>query len=213
MRKAIVSMGTGAQHHLLRLARTTVGPYARRHGYDLHLHTEVLDATRPAPWSKVVALQRLQERYELLLWLDADLMVVDPRGDVADDMAPGAVMGLVEHRLLDGAVMPNTGVWVLRTGPDCARLLEEVWAQEDLVGHRWWENAAVCRLLGYDLEPLRRGPATPWRERTTLLDPRWNVTHDAPAPGPHRIRHYPGYKVRTRAAFMLRDLAVSRVRR
>ena len=213
VRKAIVSLGAGPQERLLRLARTTMAPYARRHGYDLHLHTEVVDRSRPAPWSKVALLRRLQDDYDVLLWLDADLMVVDPARDVAGELAPGAVMGLVEHHLRDGGVMPNTGVWLLRTGDACARLLDEVWAQEDLVEHRWWENAAVCRLLGYDLEPLRRGPSTPWRERTTMLDPRWNVTRDAPAPRPHRIRHYPGFKVRTRAAFMLRDLAVTRLRR
>jgi hypothetical protein len=210
VRKAIVSMGTGPQRRLLRLARTTVGPYARRHGYDLHLHEEVLDPSRPAPWSKVVALERLQDRYDLLLWLDADLMVVDPRRDLEAELPADRAMGLVEHRLRDGSVMPNTGVWALRTGATTAAFLREVWAQEDLVAHRWWENAAVCRLLGYELEPLRAGPSTPWREQTAFLDPRWNVTHDAPAPPPHRIRHYPGYKLPTRAAFMLRDLAVSR---
>ncbi len=210
MRKALVSLGTGPQARLLRLARTTFAPYARRHGYDLHLQTEVLDPSRPAPWSKVVALQRLQERYDVLVWLDADLMVVDGRRDLAADLGEGAVLGLVEHRLRDGGVMPNSGVMALRTGPDCAAFLQAVWDQEDLVDHRWWENAAICRLLGYELEPQRRGPPTPWRERTTLLDPRWNVTHDAPAPRPHRIRHYPGYKLRTRAAFMLRDRLVAR---
>ncbi len=212
MTRAIVSMGTGPQVALLRLARTTFAPYARRHGYALHLHTRVLDPGRPAPWSKVVALRRLLERYDELVWLDADTMVVDRSRDLAAELPADRMMGLVEHRLRDGSVMPNTGVWVLRAGDETAAFLDEVWAQEDLVGHRWWENAAVCRLLGYELEPLRAGPSTAWRERTAFLDPRWNVTHDAPAPRPHRIRHYPGYKVPTRAAFMLRDLAVARRR-
>ena len=37
----------------------------------------------------------------------------------------------------------------------------------------------------------------------------WNAIPDAPAPKP-RIRHYPGYSPKTRAAFMLRDLVLRR---
>jgi hypothetical protein len=212
MRKALVSLGAGPQARLLRLASTTLRPYARRHTYDLHLHTTVIDGSRPAPWSKIVALQRLQERYDVLLWLDADVMIVDQRRDIAAELRDGTFMGLVEHHRRDGTTLPNSGVWLLRTGEECAAFLQAAWEQDDLVDHRWWENAAVARLLGYELDPPAPGPPTAWRERTTFLDPRWNAIHDAPARRPY-IRHYPGYKLRTRAAFMLRDLAVSRLRR
>jgi hypothetical protein len=211
VRKAIVSLGAGPQARLLRLASLTIRPYARRHGYELHLHTESLDPTRPAAWSKIVALQRLQESYDLLLWLDADLMVVDGRVDIATEIEDGRFLYLVEHLTKDGR-MPNSGVMLLRTGPDCARFLDQVWAQEDLIEHTWWENSAICRLLGYELDPPRPAFTTAWRERTKLLSGRWNSIHDAPAPRP-RIRHYPGYSLKTRAAFMARDLTEAAVRR
>lgn len=211
MRKAIVSLGTGRQERLLRLARTTFGPYARRHGYDLHLHTHVLAPERPPPWSKIVALQRLQDRYDVLLWLDADLMVVDGRQDLADETDDAHFLHLVEHETREGRI-PNTGVMLLRTGDECATFLDDVWAQEDLVDHTWWENAAILRLLGYELDPPRPGLPSRWRERTGFLSGRWNSIPDAPAAGA-RIRHYPGYKVSTRAAFMARDLVVASARR
>jgi hypothetical protein len=201
VRKAIVSLGAGPQSRLLRLARTTFGPYARRHGYDLHLHTEVLAPERPPPWSKIVALERLQDRYDLLLWLDADLMIVDGRVDLAGEADPDHFLYLVEHETKDGR-MPNSGVMLLRTGDECREFLAEVWAQEDLVDHRWWENAAIVRLL----EDER------WSRRTKLLPGSWNSIPDAPAPHP-RIKHYPGYKLRTRGAFMTRDLALVWARR
>jgi hypothetical protein len=212
VRKAIVSLATGDQRPLLRLARTSVAPYARRHGYDLLVSTRLLAPERPPAWSKVRALQALQERYDLLVWLDADLMVVDPREDLAAELDGDrdAFMALVEHDTPEGRV-PNSGVLVLRTGERCGAFLQAVWDQEDLVHHRWWENAAICRLLGYGLDPVRRGPSTPWREATRFLDPRWNAIPDAPAAAP-RIRHYPGYKVRTRALLMARDLPVALAR-
>lgn len=211
MRKAIVSLGAGPQERLLRLARRSVEPYAERHGYDLHLHTEVLDGVRPAPWSKIVALRELQDDYDLLLWLDADLVIVDGRRDIAGELVDGRFLHLVEHRTREGA-MPNSGVALLRTGADCREFLDLVWDQQDLIDHRWWENAAICRLLGYELDPPRPGPPTRWRERTALISGHWNSIRDAPA-APARIRHYPGYSLRTRAAFMARDSAVAAVRR
>lgn len=209
MRKALVSLGAGPQTRLLKLAARTMRPYAERHGYDLHLHTEPLDTTRPAPWSKIVALQRLQDDYDALLWLDADLMVVDGRRDVLEDLPGDRFQALVEHARPDGSAMPNSGVWLLRTGAECRAFLDEVWEQEDLVEHQWWENAAILRLLGYSLDPPQAGPPTRWRDGTWFLDPRWNSIRDAPAAQPY-IRHYPGYKLRTRTAFMLRDLITAR---
>ena len=154
-RKAIVSLGAGPQERLLGLAARSFRPYAKRHGYDLHLHTEGVDDSRPLPWSKVRLLQRLQDDYDLLLWLDADLVIVDQRVDLAAELDPARFLGLVEHEV-GGGRFPNSGVMALQTGPACRAFLEDVWAQEDLVDHQWWENAAICRLLGYELEPVVR---------------------------------------------------------
>jgi hypothetical protein len=204
MRKVIVSLGTGPQARLLALASRSFRRYAARHGYELELRTEILDPTRPAPWSKVVLLRELAREYELLLWLDADLVVVDDSTDIADELEDGRFLYLVEHHTKEGR-MPNSGVMMLRGGESTIAFLADVYAQEDLVGHRWWENAAICRLLGYELDPI--GPGTPTallRESTKLISPRWNSIPDAPAPHP-RIRHYPGYSLKARAVLMARD--------
>lgn len=206
-----MSVGIGPQARLLRLARSTFAPFARRHGYDLHLHDQPLDGTRPAPWSKVVALERLQDDYDLLLWLDADLMIVDGRDDIAGELEEGRFLYLVEHSTEDWR-MPNSGVMLLRTGDECSRFLSELWAQEDLIEHTWWENAAICRMLGYELDPPRPAEETAWLARTKFISGRWNSIPDARSRRA-RVRHYPGYSIRTRAAFMTRDLVTSAVRR
>jgi hypothetical protein len=212
MRKAIASIGTGPQQGLLRMASRSFRPYAARHGYDLHLHAEPLVQCRPVPWSKVELLRRLNERYDVLVWLDADLVVVDGRRDIAEDLPRDRLMGLVEHETPEGR-MPNSGVLVLRCGDEAERFLADVWAQEDLIAHKWWENAAICRLLGYGLDPVGPGEPTPLlRDRTTFLDPRWNSIPNAPASRPF-IRHFPGYVPRTRGVLMAASLAEMAVRR
>jgi len=202
--KAIASIGTGPHERLLRLAARSFAPFADRHGYDLELRTELLDPSRPAAWSKIPLMRGLLEQYEIVLWLDSDLIIVDNRDDLP---APG-FMALVEHTTKEGQ-MPNSGVWALRAGDEARSFLDAIWEQDDLVGHRWWENAAICRLLGYSLDPVRPRRRTRWLDRTTFLDPRWNSIPDAAAERP-RIRHYPGYSTKVRAAFMARDLLLRR---
>lgn len=209
MRKAIVSLGSDPQSRLLALAAHSFRPYAARHGYNLELRTEIVDPSRPAPWSKVVLLRSLAESYDLLLWLDADLVIVDRSLDIASELEEGRFLYLAEHATREGR-MPNSGVMLMRGGKETVDFLDDVYAQEDLINHRWWENAAICRLLGYQLDPVGPGEPTPLlSDHTKLISARWNSIRDAPAPRPY-IRHYPGYSLKVRAAFMTRDLLLRR---
>lgn len=204
MRKVIASLGTGPQSRLLALASRSFRRFAARHDYSLELATETLDAMRPPPWSKIVLLRRLAAEFDLVLWLDADLVIVDTTVDITEDLREDRFLYLVEHETKEGR-MPNSGVMLLRGGERTIDFLDSVYAQEDLIEHRWWENAAICRLLGYELDPI--GPGAPTEllsKHTRFISPRWNSIPDAPAPRP-RIRHYPGYSLKVRAALMARD--------
>jgi hypothetical protein len=209
LRKTIVSLGVGPQARLLALAARSFKPYARRHGYELRLHTELVDPSRPAPWSKIVLLRELAADYDVLLWLDADLVIVDNSTDITCELENGRFLYMVEHQTKAGR-MPNSGVMLLRGGAATADFLDDVYEQDDLIDHQWWENAAICRLLGYRLDPP--GPAAPTpllTDHTKFISPRWNSIPDSRARDP-RIRHYPGYSLKVRGAFMTRDLLLRR---
>ncbi len=205
MSRVIVSLGIGRQRHLLRISSRSFRRYARRHGYELQLHTRTLDETRPPPWSKVVLLRELARRHELVVWLDADLVIVDEAVDIASELEPGRFLYMVEHHTEEGR-MPNSGVMLLRGGEQTIAFLDDVYAQEDLIDHRWWENAAICRLLGYQLDPTVEltSPTPLLTEHTKFILPRWNSIPDSPASDP-LIRHYPGYSLKARAVLMTRD--------
>jgi glycosyl transferase family (putative galactosyltransferase) len=210
-RKALCSIGTGPQARLLRLARRSFEPYARRHGYELQLLTEPYEHTRPVPWSKVALIRDLLPRYDVILWLDADVVIVDPYEDIAARREPDRFLALVEHHY-DGQRFPNTGVLLFGAGAEAAAFLDELWAADDYAEHRWWENAAVLDLLGYDVERPNPVRQSAWRDRTQFLPNEWNSTVHDPASHP-RFRHYPGYSVARRSALMARDLVRSRATR
>lgn len=157
-RKAICSIGSGPHAELLALSRPTFAAYAERHGYEL-ITTDVAPADRPPAWAKVPLVRELLGSFDVVVWLDADALVVDPDADIAAELQPGNHFGLVQHRL-NGALRPNTGVMVLRAGPRASALLEHVWRARRYIRHPWWENAAVVDALGYDLPAsLRPGVA------------------------------------------------------
>jgi hypothetical protein len=192
----LCSLGTGKQRKLLRLAAVTFRRYAKRHGYQLDLREQALDEERPPAWSKVALIRRLLDQHELVLWLDADTVVVRGDRDIADELPGDRFMAMVQHTVA-GKANPNTGVMVIRAGDEARRFFAEVWDQTQYLNHRWWEQAAVMNLLGYDPETGERARESDWHDRIHWLGNEWNSIRDDPAPRP-RIRHWPGFTVTRR---------------
>jgi hypothetical protein len=126
--------------------------------------------------------------------------------DLASELRFGRQLYLVEHsHPPTGEVTANAGVLMLRAGRWAERFLAAVWAQADLIEHRWWDNAAVMRLLGYriDPQPACRERRTRWRVGVRFLDVAWNsVPHWHPSPVP-RIVHFAGLPLEERREQML----------
>ncbi|CAB4899675.1 unannotated protein [freshwater metagenome] len=147
---------------------------------------------RPASWGKVVLLRELLEKYDQVVWVDSDAVIVDPTADIFDGVSRGRHLHLVVHRYLDLEV-PNLGVMVMKSSWWSKRFLERIWSCEKYVEHKWWENAAALELLGYDVSAPRRST----RHRTMdgrfvgELDLSWNSIPIQPSAHP-RLRHFPG---------------------
>jgi hypothetical protein len=203
MRKALCSIGAGPHEALLAVSEPTFRDYAARHGYEVITSTAA-DPARPPAWAKVPLLRATLDDFDVVLWIDADAVIVDPREDIAAELAPQAQLGLVRH-----GDVPNTGVMVWRSGEFARSLLEATWANTRFLHHPWWENAALLDALGYDvprfsrLERIRRRPRRPPPDVAALqfLPPEWNWSYLARVENP-RIVHCVGVPVEQR----LRDM-------
>src|SRR3954464_6785441 len=78
----------------------------------------------PPAWGKVALLRELLESHELVLWIDADAVVVDGRDDIADELEPDRFIALVRHRPGE-EFPPNPGGMLAR--PPARALLERIW--------------------------------------------------------------------------------------
>lgn len=190
MRKVICSIGAGPHAELLDVAGDTFRTYAGLHGYDVDLRTQLLDTERPASWSKVLLLRELLENYDFAFWVDADAAIVDASADVADETEQGKFLYVVAHEY-DDQVVPNLGVIGMKAGRRARKFLDLLWNDERYIDHKWWENAAALRLLGYDFEPVMHEATTPWFRRTKFIPTSWNSIAADEADHP-RINHYPG---------------------
>lgn len=148
MKRALTTFAFGQQADLLDVSLPTFAKYAARQGYDLYV-PEIGNfswTTRPYSWWKVpLILSLFRSGYEEVLWLDADVVVVNGDRDIFDDVCD-APMGMVIHNTPDGAV-PNCGVWPVRAV--AASFLESIWPLDGFVRSVcWWEQAAVIAGLG-----------------------------------------------------------------
>jgi glycosyl transferase family (putative galactosyltransferase) len=193
--KALCSIGAGPHEALLAVSEPTFRAYAERHGYEVITSTAA-DPGRPPAWAKVPMIRRALDEHDLVLWIDADAVIVDGREDIAAALRPDAQLALVQHARGD-ELIPNTGVTVWRAGAVARDLLDRMWDSSRYLHHPWWENAALIDALGYDLpsaldprarRALRRltgrGPRlcrpvrpSAFRDATQFLPGEWNWTY------------------------------------
>jgi glycosyl transferase family (putative galactosyltransferase) len=192
--RAIVTLGAGRQARFLAYSGETFRRYALKHGYEYVQGSGAMAEDRPVAWAKIPLLLHLLEAFELVVWIDADAVILDDSVDIASELAPDAWQAMVAHHWGD-EVSPNTGVWVLRRGSRSSEFLRAVWQSVEFVDAVFWENAAVMHLLGFTYRTPRRliNPASEWLDGTQWLSEEWNrLTAHSPRLQPARIRHWAG---------------------
>jgi hypothetical protein len=203
MRKVLATIGTGPMGPVLDIALPTFRLYAERHGYDLVVGTGDADGRAPS-WAKVPLLQRLLATYDETLWIDSDILILDPSADIADDVPADAFQGMVEQVVSAEERAISAGVWFLRSGDRSRAFLDAVWNHDAQGEPGMWENLQVLDLLGYTtFRPYWPTRQTDWLEGTALIDPTWNAVGEG-AEG--RFRHYGAMPNEQRLRLMKRDI-------
>lgn len=181
----MVTAAGPAMHRVLHeLALPTFHRYARRWGWTVRAVDLPADGSgadpgaQAAKWAKVALLREALTDHDVVLWLDADTLVVRDDEDITVHLRPDAFQALaVEQVPAEHRVNPNTGVWLLR-GPRAAAFLDEV-ARVGRQPGPWADQGAVLAALGWDRGDgsyrwAGPGAGSPWLTGTSWLPPGWN---------------------------------------
>jgi hypothetical protein len=207
-RKVVLcALGAGPHGELLHIAGPTFERWALRHHYDLDIRRSSPTPERPPSWAKVSIITERLRTHDVVIWLDADAVVVDPTHDLSRCVSRRRPLALVAHRY-NGQTVPNMGVFAVLSTRLTRRLMRDLWSMTQYVDHKWWENAALLDLLGYDVstEPIVQREPTHLNRRVAWLDVAWNSIdlHASPAP---IVKHYPGLSNDERRRRMSDDVA------
>jgi hypothetical protein len=172
MSRLVVSGYAGPEWKAVSVAtRKTVDKYCKTHGMKF-ICQELEHTGRPLPWSKLTCISLGLASHDEVLWLDADVAVADLSKNIFDEVPASfcsAACRLVEQ---NGEPHFNTGVWVVRRKflPDIVHAA----MQDDLIHHKWWEQAAINRVASDKIFPLPE---------------EWNTWSGSPESVHPRFRH------------------------
>jgi hypothetical protein len=100
--------------------------------------------SRPPAWEKLIWIAEALAIHDEVLWLDADVLVCDRAMGVSvfGEVSLECEQAMVMHPNPDHY---NTGVWALRDGMIPSLVAAAM--EDDCVHHRWWEQAALHRVM------------------------------------------------------------------
>jgi len=174
----ITSFALGDQEYLKDITFPAMRSYADLLKADF-IEAPILNHSRPLAWGKILSLSNALTTYEHVLWIDADLLLLSPTQDFREEIPSNCVQALVQHETAEGSI-PNTGFWYMSS--EMTPFLRDIWECYDLINHRWWDNAALLRTMGYTVDPpIAIKTDTFLMGRTHFLDGKWNnIQHLSP---------------------------------
>jgi hypothetical protein len=148
MNRAIVTYAADAHEELLDVSLPTFKDFAHRHDYDVLVGQKMTDL--PPAWNKIPLLLEALKHFDEVVWLDCDVVIVDPTDDFPAFKDETVLHSMVRH-FEDHSEVPNSGVWRLRKGAEA--ILRAVSLLDVFTNHGWWEQAALMTVMGYTVPP------------------------------------------------------------
>jgi len=165
----VIQQASGNQVPLLGITVHHHAAYCARHGINYWPVFGNVQVGRAPHWNKIVLVRHaLEMGFDIVVWLDADTLVVRRDDDIRSALASdGGPLALAWHPGVENGFPPshwNSGVMVMRNTPRVREFFKTVWELGPLGNHHWQEQARMLDLLPQYPDLVQR------------LDDRWNCT-------------------------------------
>lgn len=180
MKPLIVTASEGEEFAAIRqITWPRLAAYAGKHGMDFFADDMPRGNKRPSSWKKLTFIAHGLSQADTVIWVDADVYVLNFVDDIMDGVPDGAWQAMVRHQTNEGDV-PNAGVWIVRR-PMLMYLMAAAMS-DHLINHPWWEQAAIHAMMGFSLSDGQNSHLhqTLLYEKTHWLDESFNVCRYSP---------------------------------
>lgn len=175
MNKILISGYRGDEYkQISSLTFPLMEKYATKYNIDSAL-LEFPDCGRAASWYKIPSIIKMLETYELILWLDSDIVIVNNSEDITS-LSNDSNINYISYHNVGGNKHPNCGVWMMKR--DMIPFLNTLWNMTQYINHFWWEQAALIELIGMEMDSNNnvslKDPENKLFKKTTFIDNKWN---------------------------------------
>jgi ADP-heptose:LPS heptosyltransferase len=167
VKTTLVQQATGVHLRMLSISRELHDIYATRHTLTFCCIRGPVQFHRNAFWDKIRLVQMmLALGSELVVWLDADTLVVRPEVDVRSALKHDAPIGMCRNPIPweDQSWHYNSGMMVIRNTGPARWFFDEVWRAGPIDRDPWQEQIRINELA-------RKHP-----DLVQQLDDKWNCT-------------------------------------
>lgn len=146
--------------------------YAKKHNSEYKL-IKFEKGNRPISWEKIPLIKNYLKKYDVVLWMDADIVIINDSVDIFNLIEDEKIQYMVQHYVVD-LVVPNAGMWMLKK--EMLEYLDTIWNNDKYLNHGWWEQAALIELMGFAVTPHRADLKNPTQlyYKTKFLEQKWN---------------------------------------
>lgn len=127
------------------IAAANLASYAQRHGYSLSVFRDGFDPSRPPAWSKILFTLRAMRGADWVVWVDADIMIMDHRRTLTPWLSESHDFVIARHHAPHAHA--NTGFFFARSRLWVRGFLRHVYSQTHVLHHGWWEQIALNLVL------------------------------------------------------------------
>jgi hypothetical protein len=126
--------------------------YCNKYGYDFIEDETIYNPDKPIPWSKIPLILKYIDRYDYIVWIDADILIMnlDIKIEYYIDKYP--------HDFVCGSdwIMPNTGFMIIKNTDFCKVFISSintnVYNQDEHENGRYmnWEQGSFINMYDKD---------------------------------------------------------------
>jgi hypothetical protein len=188
MKKAFIAMTSGPDEkdwkEVYRFSHSTFKTYAKKHGYtflplwyndlDMKRWPDLLVGRTHPYWLKIPAINETLEKYDVVLFMDSDCLILDDSVDIASTVQRAIALAVVDGW---GGPVVSTAVSVTHRNGASEKFWREAWTCDAYLRNTGWaDNANVAYLLGWSINaPWHKDHPSEYEPHFHDLGVEWNA--------------------------------------